>query len=470
MSEDRLRYERKLVWDSLAKKEERKEVFDFADGYRQFLSAVKTERETVNWTKKTAETKGFRPLFPSSPLVGEGRGEGGKLYLPNRSYGFGLVVLGKKPLSEGFRLIVSHIDSPHLDLKPQPLIEEEALGFLKTHYYGGIKKYHWVANPLSLHGVIILKDGTKKEILVGEKESEPVLTITDLLPHLAKEQMEKKMSEAIQGESLNLLIGSLPVPKKKEDDNKKEATRVKGALLKLLYATYGITEEDLVSAEVQAVPAGTAKDLGLDRSLILGYGQDDRICVYTSLQALFQIKQPEYTAVCLLVDREEIGSEGVASAKSTFLRYFLGRSSGLGEAQMNESFAKSYAISGDVNAGLDPAYKDVSESQNAPRLGYGTVLTKFTGHGGKFSSSEVSAEYVAYLRRLFEKHKVFWQTGELGRIDKGGGGTVAKYLAQQNLETIDIGPALLSMHAPYEVSHKADLYSTYRAYLAFYRS
>ncbi|MFA7328821.1 MAG: aminopeptidase, partial [Candidatus Ratteibacteria bacterium] len=307
------------------------------------------------------------------------------------------------------------------------------------------------------------------EIVIGEKENEPVLTVTDLLPHLAKDQMAKKMSDAVDGESLNLLIASLPVPKEKDEKTPQAKNRVKEAVLKLLYQAYGIKEEDLISAELAAVPAGPARELGLDRSLILGYGQDDRICAYASFQAFLEAGEPEYTSICLLADKEEIGSEGISSAQSGFLNLFLCQLAGITETELARSFAKSYAVSADVNAGLDPSYREVNEAQNAPRLGYGTVLTKYTGHGGKFGSSEAGAEYVAYLRRLFEKHKVIWQTGELGKIDKGGGGTVAKYLARQNIETIDIGPALLSMHSPYEVSHKGDLYCTYKAFLAFYK-
>ena len=460
MAKEKLTYERKLVWDVFSETE-KKAAFDFASGYRRFISEVKTEKEAVVWAKKEAVKKGFCEL-------GESR-KNRKKYLTNRSSGLVLAITGKRSIREGVRIIVSHIDAPRLDLKPQPLTEEEGLGFLKTHYYGGIKKYQWVTKPLSLHGTVVLKNGVKKEIIIGEKEDEPILTVTDLLPHLAKEQMEKKMSDAIDGESLNLLIASLPIPKEKDKKTPPIKNRVKETVLNLLYQTYGIKEEDLISAELAAVPAGPARELGLDRSLILGYGQDDRICTYTSFQAFLEVDEPEYTSICLLIDKEEIGSEGTSSAQSGFLNLFLCQLAGITGTELARLFAKSYAISADVNAGLDPSYREVNEVQNSPRLGYGTVLTKYTGHGGKFGSSEAGAEYVAYLRRLFEKHKVIWQTGELGKIDKGGGGTVAKYLARQNIETIDIGPALLSMHSPYEVSHKGDIYCTYKAFLAFYK-
>ena len=459
---DSLIYERKLVWDSISEKE-KKTVFEFAEGYRRFISEVKTERETCGWAARIAAQAGFSEFS-------KGAGKAKKIFCRNKFSGMGLVRIGRRPFREGFRLIVSHGDTPRLDLKPQPLVEEDLLGFLKTHYYGGIKKYQWVTRPLSLHGVIVLKNGTRHDVVVGEKNNEPVFTVTDLLPHLAKDQMEKKMSEGVQAESLNLLVGALPEPKKAggKEPEKPAGNRVKKAILRILNGKYGLTEEDLVSADLQAVPAGPAQDLGFDRALILGYGQDDRICTYTSMQAFLEAENPEFTTVCLIVDREEIGSEGVSSIQSNFLSSLLARVFQADQAELNEAFSRSYAISADVNGGLDPAYREVFEPQNAPRLGCGTVLTKFTGHGGKYGSSEASAEFVARLRSLFSRKKVFWQTGELGRIDKGGGGTVAKYLTRYQMETIDIGPALLSMHAPCEVSHKADIYSTYQAYLAFY--
>lgn len=460
MAKEKLTYERKLVWDIFSETE-KNAAFDFASGYRRFISDVKTEKEAVTWIEKEAEKKGFSKLGRSR--------NNQKVYLANRSSALAMAKMGKRSIRDGVRIIISHVDAPRLDLKPQPLIEEESLSFLKTHYYGGIKKYQWVTKPLSLHGTVVLKNGVKKEIVIGEKENEPVLTVTDLLPHLAKDQMEKKMSDAVEGESLNLLIASLPLPQEKNKKTPQVKNRVKEAVLKLLYQAYGIKEEDLISADLAAVPAGPARELGLDRSFILGYGQDDRICSYASLQAFLEADKPEYTSICLLVDKEEIGSEGMSSVQSGFLRLFLCRLAGITETELARLLAKSYAISADVNAGIDPSYREVNESQNSPRLGYGTVVTKYTGHGGKFGSSEASAEYVAYLRRLFEKNKVIWQTGELGKIDKGGGGTVAKYLVRQNIETIDIGPALLSMHSPYEVSHKGDLYCTYKAFLAFYK-
>ncbi|HNQ34518.1 MAG TPA: aminopeptidase [bacterium] len=459
MENGKLTYERTLVWDNLSEAE-KKEVFAFAGAYRAFLSEVKTEREFIDRTVSMARARGFRE--PG------GRRASDRVCLVNKNATVGLLVRGRRPFKDGFHLVAAHIDAPRLDLKPQPLVEDEGLALLKTHYYGGIKKYQWVTRSLSLHGVVALKNGECRKVTLGEAADEAVFTVTDLLPHLAKDQMERKMSEAVQAEALNLLIGSLPAEAKKADQ-KKAPGRVKEAILGRLRAKYGFTEEDFISADLQIVPAGPARDLGLDGSCILGYGQDDRICAYTALKAVLDLDEPEYTAVCLLFDREEIGSEGVGSAQSVFLRVFLAEASGLQGLELDRVCGRSYALSADVSAGLDPSYKDVSEPQNSPRLGYGTVMTKYTGWAGKYSASEASAEYVAYLRRLFEKHRVFWQTGELGKVDKGGGGTVAKYLARQNIETIDIGPALLSMHSPQEVSHKADLWSSYRSFLAFYR-
>ncbi len=448
-----LKFERKLAWDIFSEKEKEK-AFRFSEGYKDFLNA-KTEREIVKEGIKKAKENGFILL----------NNQGRKVYLSNRKKNLALSVLGKRPISEGANIVVAHLDSPRLDLKPQPLYEEEKLAFFKTHYYGGIKKYQWVTIPLALYGVIILKSGKSVEFVLGEDE--PVFTITDLLPHLAKDQLKKKLEEGVEGEALNLLVGSLPV------EDKKEKERIKLNILQELFKRFKIKEEDLVSSEIEIVPAGRARDLGFDRSLILGYGQDDRSCCYAGLQAIFNLEKPEKTSILLLVDKEEIGSEGTTGIQSTFLEQFCARLFSIKKEKVSQEivrnfFSSSLTISGDVNAGLDPTYKEVSELRNSPRMGCGVVLSKFGGHGGKFSSSEASAEFIAYLRRIFEKDKVLWQTGEIGKIDKGGGGTVARYLARHNMEVVDIGPPLLSMHAPFEVSHKADIYSTYQAYLSFY--
>lgn len=460
--EKKLLYKRKLVWDELDEKSRRK-TSEFAEGYKEFLTRGKTEWEVVTEGTKIAEKAGFVRLENLKKGFKER-----KVYAINRGKNLLLAVLGERPISEGVQIIVSHTDSPRLDLKAHPLYEEENLAFLKTHYYGGIKKYQWVTIPLALHGVVVLKNGKKINLTIGEKKGEPVFSITDLLPHLAADQMKKSLEKGIEGEALNVLVGSIP----HKDKEVKE--RIKLAILEYLNKNYQITEEDLVSSEIAAVPAGEARDLGFDKSLIAGYGQDDRVCVYSSLRAICELKDPQITSLCVLVDKEEIGSEGTTSVQSTFLLSFLSKilrftAPSAGESQLRELLSFSKAISADVNAGIDPTYKDVSELRNSPRIGSGVVLTKFTGHGGKFGSSEASSEFVAYLRNLFEKRKVAWQTGELGKIDKGGGGTVAKYLARYNCEVIDCGTPLLSMHAPLEIAHKSDIYSTYQAYSAFYK-
>ena len=459
--EKKLLYKRKLVWDEYDEKL-RKNALKFAEGYKEFLTGGKTEREAITASTKIAEEAGFLSL--EKLKKGSKRK---KFYALNRDKNLALAVLGKKPISEGVRIIISHVDSPRLDLKPHPLYEDENLAFFKTHYYGGIKKYQWVTIPLALHGVVILKNGKKIEINIGEKKEEPVFTISDLLPHLAADQMKKTLEKGIEGEALNILVGGIPYKEKEVKE------RIKLTILQYLNEKYGITEEDLVSSEIAAVPAGEARDLGFDKSLVLAYGQDDKVCAYSSLKAICELQEPQITSICLFVDKEEIGSEGTTSAQSTFLLSFLSKIlrrslPSAGESQLREVLSSSQVISADVNAGIDPAYKDVSESKNSPRLGYGVVLTKFTGRGGKFNSSEASPEFVAYLRNLFAERKVIWQTGELGKIDQGGGGTIAKYVARYNCEVIDCGTALLSMHAPLEIAHKADIYSTYQAYSAFY--
>lgn len=452
-------YERKQAW-TVFNAAEKRAALAFADDYRAFLSAVKTERETVDWAIALAAENRFRPA----------PGPGDALYRANHGGALALCRRGQEPLENGFRLVVAHADTPRLDLKPQPLFEEESLAFLRTHYYGGIKKYQWVTMPLALHGVAVLRDGTRRALVIGECPDDPVFTVTDLLPHLARAQQERKMSEAVDGEALVVLFGALPAGGRVPPGGAGRRSLVKQAILAALNREYGLVEEDLISAELRLVPAGPARDLGLDRSMIIGYGQDDRVCAYTALRAFFEARPPALTTVCLLVDREEIGSEGVDSIQSDFLRAFLGETFALDENRLRAGFSRARAISADVDAALDPAYRDVMESQNAPRLGAGVVLTRYTGHGGKYGASEASAEYTAWLRRIFAAHRVHWQTGELGRIDRGGGGTVAKYLARGNMETIDMGPPLLSMHSPWEVCHKADLYCVYRAYRVFYEN
>ncbi len=448
-----------LVWDKLTPRE-RKMVCSFAEDYKHFLNAAKTEREAVAEIERYAIEHGFKGV--GDPAARD------RLYKVYKHKAIGLAVVGKRPLIEGVRLIVSHLDSPRLDLKQNPLYEEVSLAFLKTHYYGGIKKYQWVTRPLALHGKIVKKDGSELELRVGEGEDDPVFTILDLLPHLARKvQYEKKLDEAIVGEKLNVVVGSLPYP----DEETQE--RIKLQILNYLNCTFGVVEEDFMSAELELVPAGKARDIGWDKGLIGAYGQDDRVCVYSSLRALGETTTPQTTAVALFLDKEEVGSEGNTSARSKFLEDMVAgifASSGvtMDEHTLKQTLMNSYAISADVNGALDPDYQEVHEKRNAAKLGYGVCVTKFTGSGGKYASSDANAEYVGMIRRLFNRHTIVWQTGELGRVDEGGGGTIAKFLASYGMEIIDCGTVLLSMHSPFEIASKADAYMTYKAYKVFF--
>lgn len=462
-----LSFEKKFGFDYWDKKTI-SQVFNFADDYRNFLSECKTEREAVDWTIKEAKKNGYQHFENSkSDLKKSESLKGKKFYSVNRKKSVILARFGKRKITDGLRLVLAHIDSPRLDLKAQPLYEEEHLGFLKTHYYGGIKKYQWPAIPLAIHGIVARQDGSVVNIEMGEKENEPVLMITDLLPHLSKDQLEKKLGEGVKAEELNLIIGSI-----KEKNAK---GKVKKNLLKLLNKKYKITEEDLVSADLEIVPAGKARDLGIDASLIAGYGQDDRICAFSAIQALFNNKDPEYTSFVVLIDREEIGSEGATSAASNFIIDFAGKLLNLEQGKYSENYLRdtlslSKAISADVGVGFDPDYLEVFDPRNTARIGAGVVLEKYTGHRGKACTSEATAEYTAYVRNIFNKEKVNWQTGSIGKVDIGGGGTIAMFLARYNMDIIDCGPPILSMHAPFEISSKADLYSAYVAYKAFLNS
>ncbi len=450
-----------LVWDVL-EPGEKEEVFEFAERYKAFLDSAKTEREAVRLIEVFAKKKGFKDIT---------RARGGKrFYKINRNKNIVLAVIGKKPLVSGVNLIASHVDSPRLDLKQNPLYEEVDLAFLKTHYYGGIKKYQWLARPLAIHGKVIKRDGSHLDLQVGESDHDPVFTIADLLPHLAhKVQTEKKVSEAFEGEKLNVLVGSVPIG----DDETKE--RFKLAVLEYLFDTYGIVEEDLVSAEIEIVPAGRARDVGWDRSLIGAYGQDDHVCVYATLEAVGELKTPETTAVALFIDKEEIGSDGSTGAKSRFLEGFVADLFEVTGEQpsgtaLRSCLMSSRALSADVNGALDPDYQDVHEKRNAARIGYGVCITKFTGSRGKYGSSDANAEYVAEIRKLFNENRVVWQTGELGKVDEGGGGTIAKFLAVYGMEVVDCGTPVLSMHSPFEIASKADTYMTHKGYRVFFKS
>jgi len=454
----------KLAFDAFNKKQHT-QAYKFCEGFKTFLNQSKTERKAVEQIILAAQKKGFKNI---DDLGSPGKvSEGEKIYKVFQNRCIALAVLGRKQLSEGMNIIASHIDSPRLDLKQNPIYEDVSMGLIKTHYYGGIRKYHWLAMPLAIHGIVITSENKTIDITIGEKPEDPVFTISDLLPHLAgKLQANKKLSDAFEGEKLNLIAGGIPLGDEKEKD------RFKLGLLNLLYNQYGITEEDLVSAEIEVVPAQKASDIGFDRSMIGGYGQDDRVCAFTSLQSILDIKTPEKTAIALFFDKEEIGSEGSSGAKSNFLEDLVSDLLHVnGEMPDNRSLRKalikSSCLSADVNAALDPDFKEVHEPLNAAKLGFGICMTKFTGVAGKAGSSDASAEFVGKIRQIFNKNKIIWQTGELGKIDQGGGGTVAKFLSKFGMDVLDCGPALLSMHSPFEVSNKADIYMTYLGYKAF---
>ncbi len=457
--EDMLKLKGRLAWDQM-QESYRKECFLFAEDYKRFLDSAKTEREAVVEVLNYAQERGFREI--SDPKRKR------RIYGVNKNKNIALVILGKRLLSEGMRIIISHIDSPRLDLKQNPLYEELEMGLLRTHYYGGIKKYQWVAKPLALHGMVIKRDGTQLELRLGEEAGDPVFTVCDLMPHLSRRvQDEKKLREAIQGEKLTILAGSIPFP----DQDAKE--RIKLNLLDFLFNQYGLVEEDFLSAELELVPAHQARDVGFDKSLVGAYGQDDRLCAYASLRAIDSIKNPEYTTLALFLDKEEIGSEGNTGAKSKFLEWIVAdllRLSGdeLSDMALRQVLFRSRALSADVDGAMDPNYQDVHEKQNAAKIGYGVCLSKFTGAGGKYATSDASAEYVAEIRKLFNDHQITWQMAELGKVDEGGGGTVAKYLASYGMDIIDCGAPLLGMHSPFEVASKVDIYETFRAYRIFF--
>ena len=458
-----------LVFDQLSKRKET-QVFKFNDLYKDFLDQSKTEREAVRQIVKKAEDKGFVNIdtLVSTKKNAENTENTEKVYKVFQGRCVALAVPGKGNLVSGANIIASHLDSPRLDLKQNPIYEDLSMGLIKTHYYGGIRKYHWLAVPLALHGTIIKANNQTIDITIGEDPDDPVFTVTDLLPHLAgKLQADKKLSDAFEGEKLNLIAGSIPL------GSDEEKNRFKLGVLNLLYEKYGIVEEDFVSAEIEAVPAEKARDIGFDRSMIGSYGQDDRICAYTSLEAILDTPCPDKTAIALFFDKEEIGSEGSSGAKSNFLEDFMSdllfiSGQDMGNRCLRKALINSSCLSADVNAAMDPDFKEVHEAMNAAKLGFGLCMTKFTGVGGKSGSSDAGAEFVGKIRRIFNKHNIVWQTGELGKIDQGGGGTVAKFLAKFGMNVLDCGPAILSMHSPFEVSSKADVYMTYLGYKAFY--
>ncbi len=428
----------------------------YCEGYKTYLDNAKTEREAVTAAIALAETKGFEPF-----VIGKKYNAGDRVYFNNRGKTVAFAVIGKDAADKGVNITAAHVDSPRLDLKPNPLYEELELALFKTHYYGGIKKYQWTALPLALHGVFAKKDGSVVEVNIGEDDADPKFVINDLLPHLAREQSKRTLSDGIRGEELNVLIGSMPF---KSDEG---SELVKLNILKLLNEKYGITEEDFLSAELELVPAAKACDIGFDRSLVGAYGQDDRVCAYPALTAILEVEVPQKTAVAILTDKEEIGSMGNTGLQSDFLSHVIHDICVMQGCDETVAMRNSKCLSADVNAGTDPTFQDVMERRNASFLNYGVVVTKYTGGGGKSGTSDASAEYVAEIRAMLDRAGIIWQTGELGRIDAGGGGTVAMYVANLGIDVIDLGVPVLSMHAPYETTAKLDVYMCYRAMYEF---
>ena len=465
----------KNTWETYSEKQI-KEADLFSADYRNFLDEGKTERECVDFIVNEIEAKGYREV--SRIIAENGKiSMGDKVYAVCMDKTVAMYHIGKKPLEEGMNILGAHIDSPRLDIKQNPLYEESGIAYLDTHYYGGIKKYQWVTIPLALHGVVVKKDGTTVLINVGEKEDDPVFFVSDLLIHLAEEQLQKKAAKVIEGEALDLIIGSRPFvfeKKKKTDEEKKEAAKdaVKKGILNILKETYDIEEEDFISAELEVVPAGKAREAGFDRSMIMGYGQDDRVCAYTSYRAILDLKEtPERTACCLLVDKEEIGSVGATGMHSKFFENttaeIMNLNGGYNDLVLRRCLANSLMLSSDVSAAFDPSYASSFEKKNAAFMGNGMVFNKFTGSRGKSGSNDANAEYIALIRKVLDDQKVNFQTSELGKVDVGGGGTIAYILSLYGMNVIDCGVAVLNMHAPWEVTSKADIYETKRGYEAF---
>ena len=458
--------ERKNAWEKYPEGTKREAVFQFAEEYRQFISNCKTERECVTALEKVAKEAGFVDLKEVMDKKLSLKA-GDKVYANNMGKGLALFVLGKKDLEEGMNILGAHIDSPRMDLKQNPMYEDTDLCMLDTHYYGGVKKYQWVTLPLALHGVVAKKDGTLVTVNIGDKPGDPVLGVSDLLIHLAADQLDKKGAKVIEGENLDLLIGSIPTSEDKEDVKEK----VKANILSIIEKEYGFEEEDFLSAEIEVVPAGEARDYGLDRSMIMGYGHDDRVCAYPSFVATLQTENPEYTSVCLLVDKEEIGSVGASGMQSHFFEDCVaevlnatGKYSGIA---LRRALRNSKVLSSDVSAAFDPNYPAVMEKRNAAYFGRGLVFNKYTGARGKSGSNDANAEYVGKLRNMMDTNEVYFQTAELGKVDQGGGGTIAYILANYGMNVIDSGVAVLNMHAPWEIISKVDLYEALLGYKVF---
>ena len=450
-----------LTWSAphIAKEapEQKEQAYKYCEGYKEFLNTGKTERECVKEAVRMLKEAGYRLFYRSETYA-----PGDKVYFVNREKAVIATTFGTKPLKEGLRINGAHIDAPRLDLKPNPLYEKEDIAYFKTHYYGGIRKYQWGTVPLAIHGVVAKKNGERIEICIGEKEDEPVFCITDLLPHLAAKQNERPLKDGLKGEELNVIMGSVPY----EGEDIKEA--VKLTVLSLLNEKYGIREKDFFRAEFELVPATKARDIGLDRSLIGAYGQDDRVCAYTALTAEIDTKKPVHTTVTILTDKEEIGSEGNTGLNSDYVLHYIEDLAEQEKVAVRDVLRASLCLSSDVNAAYDPTFADVFEKRNASYINKGCVLTKYTGARGKSSSNDASAETMAKVIGIMEDAGVYWQAGELGAVDIGGGGTIAKYVAHMDVDTVDLGVPILSMHAPFELSSKLDVYNTYKAFKAFY--
>jgi aspartyl aminopeptidase len=449
---EKIMFKKKNVYEELTDEQE-SEMNCFSEDYKHFLDLSKTEREAVNQAVDIARKFGFTEY-----KFGDNLSVGGKYYFNNRGKAIYLFVIGSENVENGVRISAAHIDSPKLDLKQHPLFEEGNMGFLKTHYYGGIKKYQWTAIPLAIHGRVVKSDGEFSDIVIGEDDSDPVFYINDLLPHLAKDQMSKSLAEGIQGEKLNILIGSRPISASGD---------IKLGLMKILYEKYGIREYDFVSAELSIVPAFKSRDIGFDRSLIGGYGHDDRVCAYPALRAIIETENPVHTLMVVLADKEEVGSGGATGMQSAAFTEILEEIAKSQNANYHTVISNSKCLSADVNAAYDPNFSEVYEAKNSSFINEGVVMTKYTGARGKSGTSDASAEFVGFVRNIFDENNIIWQTGEIGKVDQGGGGTVAIYIANQNIDVVDLGVPVISMHSPYEVIAKADLYMTYNAFLAF---
>lgn len=462
--------ERKNVWEKYPEGNKRNKVFEFAEEYRKFISSCKTERECVTDFINRAKAAGFVDL---NQIIEEKTKlkAGDKVYANNIGKGLALFVMGKESIEKGMNILGAHIDSPRMDLKQDPLYEDNDFAMLDTHYYGGIKKYQWVTLPLALHGVIAKKDGTLVPVNIGDKPEDPVFGVSDLLIHLSSEQMEKKAAKVIEGENLDLIIGSIPVSEKEKEEKDTIKEKVKANIMKILEKEYGIEEEDFLSAEIEVVPAGDARDYGFDRSMIMGYGHDDRVCAYPSFMAVMEMKNPELTSVCLLVDKEEIGSVGASGMQSRFFENtvaeIINAAGDYSELKVRRALKNSKVLSSDVSAAFDPNFPSVMTKRNTAYFGKGLVFNKYTGSRGKSGSNDADAEYMGFLRDMMDKNDVSFQTAELGKVDQGGGGTIAYILANYGMRVIDSGVAVLNMHAPWEIISKVDLYEAYRGYVAF---